>query len=78
MVGLRASNGIRWILTAWRLARPNRHAHWLINASPAIPLISGPRALADLQQRLPSAMIAAGLGVFSSQTMVDLYSAIYD
>ena len=23
-------------------------------------------------------MIAAGLGVFSSQTMVDLYSAIYD
>jgi hypothetical protein len=30
------------------------------------------------QQRLPSAMIAAGLGVFSSQTMVDLYSAIYD
>jgi hypothetical protein len=30
------------------------------------------------QQRLPSAVIAAGLGVFSSQTMVDLYSAIYD
>jgi hypothetical protein len=30
------------------------------------------------QQRLPSAMVAAGLGVFSSQTMVDLYSAIYD
>jgi hypothetical protein len=30
------------------------------------------------QQRLPSAMIAAGLGVFSSQTMVDLYSSIYD
>src|SRR5437764_4203023 len=29
-------------------------------------------------QRLPSAMIAAGLGVFSSQTMVDLYSQIYD
>jgi hypothetical protein len=30
------------------------------------------------QQRLPSAMVAAGLGVFSSQTMVDLYSQIYD
>jgi len=30
------------------------------------------------QQRLDSAFVAAGLGVFSSQTMVDLYSAIYD
>jgi hypothetical protein len=30
------------------------------------------------QQRLDSAFIAAGLGVFSSQTMVDLYSSIYD
>jgi hypothetical protein len=30
------------------------------------------------QQRLPSARIAAGLGVFSSQSMLDLYSAIYD
>jgi hypothetical protein len=30
------------------------------------------------QQRLDSAMIAAGMGVFSSQSLVDLYSAIYD
>jgi hypothetical protein len=30
------------------------------------------------QQRLASAQIAAGLGVFSSQTMVDVYSSIYD
>jgi hypothetical protein len=30
------------------------------------------------QQRLNSALIAAGLGVFSSQSLVDLYSAIYD
>jgi hypothetical protein len=29
-------------------------------------------------QRLNSAQIATGLGVFSSQSMVDLYSAIYD
>ena len=29
-------------------------------------------------QRLDSAQIAAGLGVFSSQSMIDLYSAIYD
>jgi len=30
------------------------------------------------QQRLDSARIAAGLGVFSSQSLVDLYSMIYD
>ncbi|HWC55795.1 MAG TPA: hypothetical protein VG434_02375, partial [Sphingomicrobium sp.] len=30
------------------------------------------------QQRIDSAMIAGGLGVFSSQSLVDLYSAIYD
>jgi hypothetical protein len=34
--------------------------------------------LLTAQQRLPSAMVAAGLGVFSSQAMVDLYSQIYD
>jgi hypothetical protein len=34
--------------------------------------------LLSAQQRLSSAQIAAGLGVFSSQTMIDLYSAIYD
>ena len=30
------------------------------------------------EQRLPSARIAAGLGVFSSQALIDLYSEIYD
>ena len=30
------------------------------------------------QQRLDSALIATGMGVFSSQSIVDLYSAIYD
>ncbi len=34
--------------------------------------------LLSVQQRLSSAMIAAGLGVFSSQSLVDLYSALYD
>src|SRR5437868_8071973 len=34
--------------------------------------------LFSAEQRLPSAQIAAGLGVFSSQSMIDLYSAIYD
>jgi hypothetical protein len=70
-------------LTAWRfglatatgMAPPAR----LLNA--ASPQLSAFQARAPLltpQERLDSAFVAAGLGVFSSQTMVDLYSAIYD
>jgi hypothetical protein len=70
-------------LTAWRfglatgtgMVPPDR----LINASaPRVRAFQARAPLLAPQQRLPSAMIAAGLGVFSSQTMVDLYSAIYD
>ena len=70
-------------LTAWRFGLatgtgmiiPDR----LINASPVQLRAYQARApLLTPQQRLLSAQIAAGLGVFSSQTMVDLYSAIYD
>jgi hypothetical protein len=70
-------------LTAWRFGLatgtgampPDR----LLNASPTQLRAFQARApLLSPQQRLPSAMIAAGLGVFSSQTMVDLYSAMYD
>jgi hypothetical protein len=70
-------------LTAWRFGLatgtgampPDR----LLNASPTQLRAFQARApLLSPQQRLPSAMIAAGLGVFSSQTMVDLYSSIYD
>jgi hypothetical protein len=70
-------------LSAWRfglatgtgMAPPDR----LINgASPQLRAFQARAPLLSPQQRLPSAMIAAGLGVFSSQTMVDLYSAIYD
>ncbi len=70
-------------LTAWRfglatgtgMLPPDR----LINAaSPQLRAFQARAPLLTAQQRLPSAMIAAGLGVFSSQTMVDLYSAIYD
>ena len=51
----------------------------LINAaSPQLRAFQARAPLLTPQQRLPSAMIAAGLGVFSSQSMVDLYSAIYD
>jgi hypothetical protein len=70
-------------LTAWRfglsaatgMLPPDR----LINgASPRLRAFQARAPLLTPQQRLPSAMIAAGLGVFSSQSMVDLYSAIYD
>jgi hypothetical protein len=70
-------------LTAWRFGlaagtgaiAPDR----LINASPVQLRAFQARApLLSPQQRLPSALVAAGLGVFSSQTLVDLYSTIYD
>lgn len=70
-------------MTAWRfglsagtgMVAPDR----LINSSPLQLRAFEARApLLSPQQRLASAQIAAGLGVFSSQTMDDLYSAIYD
>jgi hypothetical protein len=70
-------------LTAWRfglaaatgMMPPDR----LINsASPQLRAFAARAPLYSPQQRLPAAMIAAGLGVFSSQSLVDLYSAIYD
>jgi hypothetical protein len=70
-------------LTAWRfglsvatgMVPPDR----LINASsPQLRAFEARAPLLTAQQRLDSALIAAGLGVFSSQTLVDLYSAIYD
>ncbi|MFL6765585.1 MAG: hypothetical protein ACJ8FO_10370 [Sphingomicrobium sp.] len=70
-------------LTAWRFGLsagtgavpPDR----LLAGSPTQLRAFQARApLLTAQQRLPSATVAAGLGVFSSQTMVDLYSAIYD
>src|SRR6185437_12764205 len=70
-------------LTAWRfglatgtgMLPPDR----LINAaSPQLRAFQARAPLLTPQQRLASAAVAAGLGVFSSQPMVDLYSAIYD
>ncbi|HZC38412.1 MAG TPA: hypothetical protein VE221_07030 [Sphingomicrobium sp.] len=70
-------------LTAWRfglatatgMVPPDR----LMNAaSPQLRAFQARAPLLTPQQRLPSAFVAAGLGVFSSQSMVDLYSAIYD
>src|SRR5437764_12474588 len=70
-------------LTAWRfglatgtgMLPPDR----LMNAAPVQLRAYAARApFLTAQQRLPSAMVATGIGVFSSQTMVDLYSQIYD
>jgi hypothetical protein len=70
-------------LTAWRfglsvgtgMVPPDR----LLNAaSPQLRAFEARAPLLSPQQRLDSAMIAAGLGVFSSQSLVDLYSALYD
>lgn len=70
-------------LTAWRfglsaatgMVPPDR----LINSAPSRLRAFEARApLLSPQQRLDSALIATGLGVFSSQSLIDLYSAIYD
>jgi len=70
-------------LTAWRFGLatgtgatpPDR----LLNAaSPQLRAFQARAPMLTAEQRLPSAMIAAGLGVFSSQSLVDLYSAMYD
>jgi hypothetical protein len=70
-------------LTAWRfglstatgMAPPDR----LINASsPQLRAFEARAPMLSPQQRIASALIATGLGVFSSQSLVDLYSDIYD
>ncbi|HEX6073057.1 MAG TPA: hypothetical protein VFY95_08620 [Sphingomicrobium sp.] len=70
-------------LTAWRfglatatgMILPDR---LLQDASPQLRAFQARAPLLTPQQRLDSALFAAGLGVFSSQSMIDLYSAIYD
>jgi hypothetical protein len=90
VVGAGANSGavtIEWepveTLTAWRfglatatgMTPPGR----LIDAaSPQLRAFQARAPLLSPQQRLDSAIIAAGLGVFSSQSLVDLYSAIFD
>ena len=70
-------------LTAWRfglatstgMLPPDR---LLNSASPQLRAFQARSPLLTPQQRLSSALIATGLGVFSSQSLMDLYSAIYD
>ena len=70
-------------LTAWRfglatgtgMVPPDR---LMADASPQLRAFQARAPLLTPQQRLPSALVAGGLGVFSSQSLIDLYSAIYD
>ena len=70
-------------LTAWRFGLSTATgavppARLVNAASPRLRAFQARAPLLSPQQRLDSAMIAAGLGVFSSQSLVDLYSAIYE
>ena len=70
-------------LTAWRFGLATGTgmvppARLLNAAAPQVLAFEARAPMLSPQQRLNSAFVAAGLGVFSSQTMVDLYSAIYD
>ena len=70
-------------LTAWRfglasgtgMLPPER---LLRRAPPRLLAFQARSPLLSPAQRLDAAFVAAGLGVFSSQAMVDLYSSIYD
>ena len=91
VVGAGANTGravtVEWepvdYLTAWRfglatatgMVPPDR---LLRRATPRMRAFQARAPLLSPQQRLQSAMIATGLGVFSSQSMIDLYSLIYD
>jgi hypothetical protein len=50
----------------------------LMAATPQVRAWQARAPLLSPQQRLDSARIATGLGVFSSQSLIDLYSMIYD
>ena len=63
------------LATATGMAPPDR---LLRSASPQVRAWQARAPLLSPQERLESARIATGLGVFSSQSLTDLYSAIYD
>jgi hypothetical protein len=70
-------------LSAWRfglatatgMVPPER---LIRDASPQLRAFQARAPLLSPADRIQSALIAAGLGVFSSQSMIDLYSAIYE
>ena len=70
-------------LNAWRFGLSTATAmtppeRLLDRASPQLRAWHARSPLISLQNRVESARIATGLGVFSSQALIDLYSLIYD
>ena len=63
------------LATATGMSLPDR---LLRSAAPQLRAWQARAPLLSPQQRLESARIAAALGVFSSQSLIDLYSLIYD
>ncbi|MEO7655670.1 MAG: hypothetical protein ABIS23_08300, partial [Sphingomicrobium sp.] len=63
------------LATATGMTPPDRLVD---KASPQLRAYQARAPLLAPQDRIGSALVAAGLGVFSSQSMIDLYSAIYD
>jgi hypothetical protein len=70
-------------LTAWRFGLASATgmvppASLLGAASPRVRAWQARTPILSAEARLPSARIATGLGVFSSQALMDLYSIVYD
>ena len=63
------------LATATGMTLPDR---LLRSAAPQLRAWQARAPLLSAQQRLDSARLATGLGVFSSQSLIDLYSLIYD
>jgi hypothetical protein len=91
VVGAGADTGravtVEWdkvkILNAWRFGLATSTGMvppeaLVASASPQVRAWQARAPMLSAEQRLPSARIAAGLGVFSSQALIDLYSEIYD
>ena len=70
-------------LTAWRFGLATATGmtppqNLIEGASPPVRAWQARAPILSAESRLPSARIAAGLGVFSSQALIDLYSMVYD
>ncbi len=70
-------------LTAWRFGLATATGmvpppELMNNAAPRVRAWQARAPLLSAEQRLPSARIATGLGVFSSAALGDLYATIYD
>ena len=70
-------------LTAWRFGLATSTGmvppdSLIDKASPQIRAWQARAPILSAEARLPSARIATGLGVFSSQSLMDLYAAVYD